>query len=117
MLHPTIPPDRYLPFLTWTDIEALPNNTQTIIIQPLGSIERHGPHLPLIVDAAISEGILGKALQSLSPEIPSYVLPTLYYGKSNKHVGFPGVISLSAETLLQTLKEIGTSLYQSGFRK
>jgi creatinine amidohydrolase len=46
MLHPTIPPDRYFPYLTWTDIEALPNKAQTIIIQPLGSIEQHGPHLP-----------------------------------------------------------------------
>ncbi|MGA1623652.1 MAG: creatininase family protein [Synechocystis sp.] len=117
MLHPAIPPERYFPYLTWTDIETLPNKAKTIIIQPLGSIEQHGPHLPLIVDAAISEGVLGTALQSLSPEIPAYVMPTLYYGKSNEHIGFPGVISLSAETLLQTLKEIGTCLYQSGFRK
>jgi len=117
MLNPAIPPDRYFPYLTWTDIEGLPNKAQTVIIQPLGSIEQHGPHLPLIVDAAIGEGILGHGLQLLPPDIPAYVLPTLYYGKSNEHTGFPGVISLSAATLLQTLKEIGDSLYQSGFRK
>jgi creatinine amidohydrolase len=117
MLNPAIPPERYFPYLTWTDIATLPNKAKTIIIQPLGSIEQHGPHLPLIVDAAIAEGVLGRALQSLAADIPAYVLPTLYYGKSNEHWGFPGVISLSAATLLQTLKEIGTSLYQSGFRK
>ncbi len=117
MLHHFIPPHRYFPYLTWTEIEALPNKAETVIIQPLGSIEQHGPHLPLIVDAAISKGILGQALQGLSDDVPALALPTLYYGKSNEHLGFPGVITLSAATLTAVLTEIAASLYASGFRK
>ncbi len=118
MLHSAaIPSHRYFAHLTWTDIAALPDKSQTIIIQPLGSIEQHGPHLPVVVDAAIVEGVLGKALETLPEDISAYVLPTLYYGKSNEHIGFPGVITLSASTLLTILKEVADSLYRSGFRK
>ncbi len=117
MLHSFIPPHRFFPYLTWTEIQSLPNKENVVIIQPLGAIEQHGPHLPLVVDAAISLGVLGKALAQLDPQIPAYALPCLYYGKSNEHRGFAGTITLSASTLLTLLQEIAESLYQSGFRK
>ena len=88
-----------------------------VIIQPIGAIEQHGHHLPLVVDSAISQGVLGSALESLSSKIPAYALPTLYYGKSNEHLDFPGTISLSAETLLRVLRETAESIYRAGFRK
>jgi creatinine amidohydrolase len=116
-MHTFIPPDRFLPYLTWQDIESLPNKQNVVILQPLGAIEQHGPHLPLIVDAAIVTGVMGKALEALTPEIPAYALPTLTYGKSNEHWHFPGTLTLSATTLLQTLMEVGESVYRAGFRK
>lgn len=88
-----------------------------VILQPVGAIEQHGPHLPLIVDAAISVAVLGKALEQLEADVPAYVLPPLYYGKSNEHWHFPGTITLSAQTLMDTLMEVGQSIYRAGFRK
>ena len=117
MIHGFIPPKRYFAYLTWQQIQAMTNKDNTVIIQPIGAIEQHGHHLPLVVDAAISEGVLGKALSLLDEEIPAFALPTLYYGKSNEHDGFPGTISLSAQTLLSLLDEMATSIYQAGFRK
>lgn len=116
-MHGFIPAARFFPYLTWTDVQAMPNKENVVLIQPVGAIEQHGPHLPLIVDAAIGVAVLGKALEKLDTSIPAYALPTLYYGKSNEHWHFPGTITLSAETLLATLTEIGESLYRSGFRK
>ncbi|HEY9599681.1 MAG TPA: creatininase family protein, partial [Cyanophyceae cyanobacterium] len=116
-MHSFIPPERFFPYLTWTDIQAMPDQENVVIIQPVGAIEQHGPHLPLIVDAAIGVGVLGKALAKLPAEIPAYALPPLYYGKSNEHWQFPGTITLSAQTLLAVLMEMADSLYQSGFRK
>ncbi|TVR14271.1 MAG: creatininase family protein [Phormidium sp. GEM2.Bin31] len=116
-MHNFIPPERFFAYLTWTEIEQLPNKADTVLVQPVGAIEQHGPHLPLLVDSAIGLGVLGAALTRLSPDIPAYVLPPLHYGKSNEHRRFPGTISLSASTLLNTLLEIGDSLYQAGFRK
>ena len=95
----------------------MPDKANVVILQPIGAIEQHGPHLPLIVDAAISTAVLGKALEQLAPDIPAYALPTLYYGKSNEHWHFPGTITLSAQTLMALLLEVGQSLHRAGFRK
>lgn len=112
-----IPPTRFFPYLRWTDIQAMPDKANVVLILPVGAIEQHGPHLPLVVDAAIGEAVLGKALEKLEPDIPAYALPSLYYGKSNEHWHFPGTITLSAQTLLATITEIAESLYRAGFRK
>ena len=116
-MHNFIPPERFFPYLTWQEIDNMPNREKAIIVQPVGAIEQHGLHLPLIVDAAISMGVLGKALARLPAEIPLYALPCLYYGKSNEHCHFPGTITLNADTLINELMELGVSLYRSGFRK
>lgn len=117
MIHGWIPPQRFFAYLTWREIATLAEKENTVIIQPLGAIEQHGYHLPLIVDAAISQGVLGKALSLLPPEIPAFALPTIYYGKSNEHDGFPGTISISGQTLYNLLMEVGKSIYKAGFRK
>jgi creatinine amidohydrolase len=117
MMHGFIPPQRYFPYLTWSQIEQMPNKENVVIIQPIGAIEQHGPHLPIAVDSAISLGVLGKALSQLDHKIPAYALPCLYYGKSNEHMGFPGTITLSAQTLLAVITEMALSIYRSGFRK
>jgi creatinine amidohydrolase len=117
MMHSAIPPHRFFAYLTWQDIQAMPTPEQVVIIQPIGAIEQHGPHLPLAVDAAIAIGVIGQALEKLDPQIEAYSLPPLYYGKSNEHWHFPGTITLSAQTLMAMLLEIGESVYRCGFRK
>jgi creatinine amidohydrolase len=116
-MHSFIPPDRFFAYLTWQDIANMDDRQNTVIIQPIGAIEQHGHHLPLIVDAAIGMGVLGKALTKLAPEIPAYSLPPLYYGKSNEHWHFPGTITLSSQTLAAVLTETAESIYRAGFRK
>jgi creatinine amidohydrolase len=116
-MHAPLPPGRYFPYLTWTEIEATPDRENVVIVQPMGAIEQHGPHLPLAVDSAICTTVLGRALEQLDPAIPVYGLPPLYYGKSNEHWHFPGTITLSAETLLRVLHDVAESLYRAGFRK
>ena len=89
MMHGFIPPQRYFPYLSWQQIEQLPDKENVVIIQPVGAIEQHGLHLPVAVDSAISMGVLGKALTDLDSSLPAYALPCLYYGKSNELDGFP----------------------------
>lgn len=67
MMHGFIPPERFFPYLTWTDIQAMPDKANVFIIQPVGAIEQHGPHLPLVVDAAIGAAVVGQALEKLDP--------------------------------------------------
>lgn len=116
-MHNFIPPERFFPYLTWTEIESMADKNNVVILQPIGAIEQHGPHLPLIVDAAIATAVTGQALAQLNDNIPAYALPTIYYGKSNEHWHFPGTITLSSQTLTALLMELGESLYRAGFRK
>jgi len=117
MMHGYNPPQRFLPYLSWTEIAALPDRADTVVVLPAGSTEQHGPHLPCAVDTLISAGIVGHALARLPAEVPAFALPPISYGKSDEHLHFPGTITLAAETLLATVTEIGESVYRAGFRK
>ena len=114
------PPDddsRFLPFLTTNQVANLPQKDRAVILLPIASIEQHGPHLPLYTDSIIVLEVLRRALALLPKDIPVWVLPLLAYGKSNEHTGFAGTITLTSETLLRVLKEIGDSVARSGFRR
>jgi len=50
-----------------------------------------------------------------APPWRSCPLPCLH--KSEEHLHFPGTVTLSGETLLATINEIGESVYRAGFRK
>jgi len=117
MMHGWIPPSRYFAYLSWPQIAAMPDKENVVLLQPVAAIEQHGPHLPIAVDSAIVLGVLGRAMEKLDPGVPCYVLPPLYYGKSEEHIRFPGTVMLSAQTLLSTLNEVADSVYRAGFRK
>ena len=117
MLHGYNPPHRYLPYLSWTQITELPDRENTVIVLPTGATEQHGPHLPCAVDTVISAGVVGHALARLPEAVPAYAMAPITYGKSEEHLHFPGTMTLSGETLLATMNEIGESVYRAGFRK
>jgi creatinine amidohydrolase len=117
MLHGYTPLDRYLPYLSWTEIDQLPNKADTVIVLPAGATEQHGPHLPCAVDTVIAAGVVGYALARLSQSVPAFAMAPITYGKSEEHLHFPGTMTLSGTTLLATLTEVGESVYRAGFRK
>lgn len=117
MLHGCIPPARFLPYLSFRQIAALPDRAHTVIVLPAGSIEQHGAHLPCAVDAMIAAGVVGHALARLPASVPAYALAPLVYGQSGEHVHFPGTLTLQAATLQQTVEQIGESVWRAGFRK
>jgi creatinine amidohydrolase len=117
MLHGYNPPHRFLPYLSWIEIADLPNKENTVIVLPTGATEQHGPHLPCAVDTVISAGVVGHALARLDAAVPAYAMAPITYGKSEEHLHFPGTITLTGETLLATMNEIGESVYRAGFRK
>jgi creatinine amidohydrolase len=117
MMHGYIPAHRFLPYLSWTDIDALPDRANTVVVLPVGAIEQHGPHLPCAVDTIISSGVVGKALEKLPAEVRAFGLSPITYGKSDEHLHFPGTMTLTGPTLLATVTEIGESVYRAGFRK
>ena len=117
MLHGYTPPERFLPYLSWTAIDALEDRANTVIVLPAGAIEQHGPHLPCAVDSIVAAGVVGKAMSLLPDDVPAFALPPITYGKSDEHLHFPGTVTLTGELLLHTAIEIGESIYRAGFRK
>ena len=111
-----IPDARNFAYLTWKQVDALPR-ASTLLVLPTAAIEQHGHHLPLATDTLINNLLLGKALALLPPELPVYALPTVCYGKSNEHIGFPGTMSVSAQTFLAVVRDLGASIAAGGFSK
>ena len=68
MLHGYTPAERFLPYLSWTEVAALPDKANTVIVLPVGAMEQHGPHLPCSVDATIAAGVVGAAMEQLAGE-------------------------------------------------
>lgn len=88
---------------------------EALVVQPIGAIEAHGPHLPLTTDALMAEEIAGRVAED-APDT-WWFLPTLAYGRSIEHAHAPGTITLSTRTALATLDDIGRSLASSGVRR
>lgn len=111
-----IPDSRNFAYLNWKQVEALPKDS-TLLVLPTAAIEQHGHHLPLATDTIINNLLLGKALEKLPANLPLYALPPICYGKSNEHIGFPGTLSVSAATFMAVVRDLGSSLAASGFKK
>ncbi len=107
---------RFLPYLTTDQVADLPKG-QAVIVLPIASIEQHGPHLPIYTDSIITKQVLNRTLALLPDDLPIWTLPLLPYGKSNEHVGFAGTVTLTSETLIRVLKEIGDNVARSGFQR
>ena len=111
-----IPDARNFAYLTWKQVDALPRES-TLLVLPTAAIEQHGHHLPLATDTLCNNLLLGHALELVPEELPIYALPPICYGKSNEHIGFPGTLSVSANTFMAVIRDLGASLAAAGFQK
>ncbi|MEU5629493.1 mycofactocin biosynthesis peptidyl-dipeptidase MftE [Streptomyces tendae] len=82
------------------------------VLVPVGSTEQHGPHLPLDTDSVIARAVALRAARALAsrPGGPPLVAPTLAYGSSGEHAGFPGTVSIGHDALGVVLVEMVRSL-------
>ena len=100
--------------MTWKEIKDIKtNNKTTKVIIPVGSIEQHGPHLPINTDTLIAQ----KISQLIGKKINALVTPVIQFGVSKEHMDFPGTISLSNGTLVEIIGDISNSLNKHGFNE
>jgi mycofactocin system creatininase family protein len=83
----------------WPEIDGRPT-----LLVPVGSVEQHGPHLPLDTDTRIAAAVAARAATGAL-----LVAPPVAYGASGEHEGFAGTVSIGHEALRLLLVELGRS--------
>jgi creatinine amidohydrolase len=102
--------------MTWAELQPLATDS-TVVVLPVGAIEQHGKHLPLEVDSRIVEELAVRAAGLAKDRVRVLVAPTMAFGASQHHMGFPGTMTLTTDTFTRVVEELCESLIHHGFRR
>jgi creatinine amidohydrolase len=80
----------HLGHLTWPEVAT----GRPVLVVPLGSIEQHGPHLPLDTDTRIATAVAASLVGD-----GAVVAPAVPVGASGEHAGFAGTLSIGQDAL------------------
>ena len=83
---------------------------RTVLI-PVGSIEQHGPHLPVSTDS----DIISEIAHRISEKTGFLMLPTIKYGVSFEHAPFFN-LSITKATMQKILVELCISLWKNNIK-
>jgi creatinine amidohydrolase len=87
------------------------SNKKQVAVIPVGSIEQHGPHLPVSTDS----DIVTQVSKKISEKYGYLLLPTLNYGVSYEHAPFFN-LSIRESTLRTILTDLCTSLLSNNIK-
>jgi len=97
-------------------VELTDRGPGLVALAPIGSIEQHGPHLPVGTDTIIASAF-AQAVCEARPDLPLAMLPVQSVALSSEHIWAPGTLSLSPSSLLAVLDDLGASLARSKVRR
>lgn len=100
--------------LTWREAQDAMDRADLALL-PVGSCEQHGPHLALDTDLAMAEGLARRLANDLGER--AVLCPSIPYGLSEHHMGFPGTLTLRPQTFAGMILEVVESLAQWGLRR
>src|SRR5437667_9879233 len=89
-----------------SEFAALDRNS-VIAILPVAATEQHGPHLPVMTDTAIAEGMIALLKSRLPDDLSILVLPIQSIGKSYEQFLSLCTMCLSAESLMPGVAATG----------
>lgn len=93
--------------MTWPEVGRITDRGAVLLV-PMGSTEQHGPHLPVTTDTDIATAIVSHPAIGL--RLPrAVVAPSLPYGSSGEHDGFPGTLSIGQVATELVLVELARS--------
>ncbi len=92
-------------------------DVNAIVVVPVGSIEQHGPHLPVKVDALLATEVARRAALKVQTHQPILVTPTVWCGLAEHHMDFCGTLTLDFEAFHALLRNLCRSIRHHGFRR
>jgi creatinine amidohydrolase len=92
-------------------------DVNAIVVVPVGSMEQHGPHLPVKVDALLAAEVARRAALKVQTHQPILVTPTVWCGLAEHHMDFCGTLTLDFETFHALLRNLCRSIRHHGFRR
>jgi creatinine amidohydrolase len=105
----------------WGNLKAYELRTlaeqDALVIQPVASLEQHGPHLPVQVDVALVSEVALRAAHEIALRAPVVVAPTLWAGLAEHHMSLGGTITLDLATYHAVLRCLCRSIQRQGFRR
>jgi creatinine amidohydrolase/Fe(II)-dependent formamide hydrolase-like protein/7-cyano-7-deazaguanine synthase in queuosine biosynthesis len=101
--------------MTWPEAAERLRHVDVALL-PVGSLEQHGPHLPLDTDAYDAE-LTARRVAAACSEPRPLVLPLIPYGVSYAHEDFAGTLGVSPDTLARIVHEIGLGVAREGITK
>lgn len=103
--------------MTAPDLRSIAERDNALAILPVGSLEQHGPHLPVITDTASASAASIRAAKLVAEDVPVAVLPGLWLGMSEHHLPFGGTITVDYQAYEAMLRGIVKSLKALGFAR
>lgn len=94
---------------SWEDVSAAIARG-IVALLPVGAVEQHGAHLPLLTDTVMATGVARRIAEGCD----GLLLPAIAYGDAWTTEGWAGTLSLSPETLRLSLLDIGRGLQRMG---
>jgi creatinine amidohydrolase/Fe(II)-dependent formamide hydrolase-like protein len=101
--------------MSWVEAREAFKRSEVALL-PVGSVEQHGPHLPLDTDLFDAQRMCAEVAERAAAPKP-LVLPAVPYGVAYHHKDFPGTIWVEPNTLASLIYDIGKSLAHHGIRK
>jgi creatinine amidohydrolase len=103
---------RRLDEMSWPQIKAAIDAGQRTVIAAAGSMEQHGPHLPLQTDTLLGTTLVAAIIERLPGTFQG---PTIPFGVSEHHMPFAGTITLDKEAFKTVVRQYAESLASHGF--
>ena len=100
--------------LTWPEIN-LAVEKGLIPVLPVGTVEQHGPHLPLKIDFWSADSIVDEAARRRPDRL--LAMPVISYGYTTHVMDFPGSITIHYETFIRYVLDVIKSVVHHGFKK
>ncbi len=103
--------------MTWPEMVSYIDSGYGVIL-PIGSIEQHGYHLPMITDSFFPTQLA----QDVSEDVKMLVAPPIMYATNSRPLSgggqtFPGTTSIKGVTFIHQVEDVIREFIRSGFKK